>query len=44
METLSGKPLLRRVLATLPAWYSDEDEARLDAEAAAAARAEAAIL
>lgn len=34
METLSGKPLLRRVLATLPAWYSDEDEARLDAEAA----------
>lgn len=33
METLSGKPLLRRVLATLPAWYSDEDEARLDAEA-----------
>jgi hypothetical protein len=34
METLSGKPLLRRVLASLPAWYSEEDEARLDAEAA----------
>ena len=34
METLRDKPLMRRVLATLPAWYSDEDNARLDAEAA----------
>ena len=33
MEGLT--PLFRRVLATLPAWYSAEDETKLDAEAAA---------